>query len=248
MRSEQAVAMITGGASGLGLAMARRFVAGGYVTIIIGRNSQRLEQARKELGSQVFTYAFDLTRFDEIPELVKSVLVDHGQIDVLINNAGIHLKKPMLDIGNAEFIRVIQTNLIAPFVLSREVARHMVSRKHGHILHISSMAAQYGIPQVMAYTAAKAGIEGMTRAMAVELSPHGIRVNCIAPGFIETDMSSGALDNDPERKERVLARTPMGKLGCPNDVAEAAFFLSSPAARYITGEILRVDGGNAIGF
>jgi len=248
MYAEQAIAMITGGASGLGLAMAKRFATGGYTTIIIGRNAERLRQAKEQIGAHTFTYAFDLTHFDAIPDLVQSILNDHGHIDVLINNAGIHLKKPMQDIQNEEFIRVIQTNLIAPFVLSREVARHMLERQQGHILHISSMAAQYGIPQVMAYTAAKAGIEGMTRAMAVELSPHGIRVNCIAPGFIETDMSTGALDNDPERKERVLKRTPMGQLGCPNDVAEAAFFLSSPAARYITGEILRVDGGNAIGF
>lgn len=248
MYSAQAVAVITGGASGLGLAMAKRFAAGGYTTIIVGRNAERLAKAKEEIGKQVFAYVCDLTQFEAIPGLVNTILADHGHVDVLINNAGIHLKKPMQEIEHTEFLRVIETNLVAPFVLSREVARHMLSRHQGHILHISSMAAQYGIPQVMAYTAAKAGIEGMTRAMAVELSPHGIRVNCIAPGFIETDMSSGALDNDPERKARVLSRTPMGKLGCPSDVAEAAFFLSSPAARYITGEILRVDGGNAIGF
>ncbi|MCL6525205.1 MAG: SDR family oxidoreductase [Thermoflavifilum sp.] len=248
MHADQAVVVITGGASGLGLAMAKRFAAGGYITIIIGRNKNKLHHAQAEIGSRVHPYTFDLTRFEEIPQLVKSILDQHQHIDVLINNAGIHLKKPLLETENAAFTEVVHTNLIAPFVLSREVAKQMINQKKGHILFISSMAAQYGIPQVIAYTAAKAGIEGMTRAMAVELSPLGIRVNAIAPGFIETDMSNGALDNDPQRKERVLTRTPMGKLGCPEDVAEAAFFLSSESARYITGEILRVDGGNAIGF
>ena len=110
------------------------------------------------------------------------------------------------------------------------------------------MAAQYGIPYVIAYTAAKTGIEGMTKAMAVELSPEGIRVNCVAPGFIATNMSAKALDSDPQRKQKVLSRTPMGKLGLPEDVAEAIVYLSSDAAKYVTGVILPVDGGNSIGF
>ena len=113
---------------------------------------------------------------------------------------------------------------------------------------VSSMASQYGIPKVIAYTAAKSAVEGMTRGLAVELSPLGIRVNCIAPGFIETDMSSKALNGDKERKQRILSRTPMGKLGAPDDVAHAAVYLSSDAAGYITGIVLPVDGGNAIGF
>ena len=110
------------------------------------------------------------------------------------------------------------------------------------------MAAQYGIPKVIAYTAAKSAIEGMTKAMAVELSPLGIRINCVAPGFIKTDMSSKALDNDPERKNKVLSRTPMGYLGLPEDVADAVFYLSSASAKYVTGVIIPVDGGNSIGF
>ena len=110
------------------------------------------------------------------------------------------------------------------------------------------MASQYGIPKVIAYTASKSAIAGMTRAMATELSPHGIRVNCIAPGFIATDMSATALNNDPERKAKVLARTPIGMLGEPSDVGEAALFLASDAAKFITGVVLPVDGGNSIGF
>ena len=118
----------------------------------------------------------------------------------------------------------------------------------GSIINISSMASRYGIPKVIAYTASKSAIEGMTRAMAVDLSPKGIRVNCIAPGFIATDMSAKALNNDPERKNKVLSRTPMGQLGEAADIGDAVVFLASDAAKYITGVILPVDGGNSIGF
>ena len=110
------------------------------------------------------------------------------------------------------------------------------------------MAAHYGIPKVVAYAASKAAIEGMTRSMAVDLSPHGILVNCIAPGFIKTNMSSAALDSDPERKRRVLERTPLGTLGLPEDVANAVYFLVSDENAYITGTVIPVDGGNSIGF
>ena len=140
------------------------------------------------------------------------------------------------------------TNQTAVFALTREVGKYMVARRTGNIIMLSSMASQYGIPKVMGYTAAKAAVEGMTRALAVEWSPFGVRVNCIAPGFILTAMSSKALDDDPARKERVLTRTPMGRLGEPADVANAALFLASTQSKYITGVVLPVDGGNAIGF
>ena len=119
---------------------------------------------------------------------------------------------------------------------------------HGSIINISSMASQYGIPKVIAYTASKSAIEGMTRAMAVDLSPRGIRVNCIAPGFIATEMSARALNGDKERMQKVLSRTPMGALGQPADVADAALFLALDGAKYITGIVMPVDGGNSIGF
>jgi len=124
----------------------------------------------------------------------------------------------------------------------------MAERGCGCIIMVSSMASQYGIPKVVAYTASKAAVEGMTRALAVELSPKGIRVNCLAPGFIETPMSARALDQDPDRKRRVLERTPLGRLGKPEEVGYAAVFLASDAASYITGAVLAVDGGNSIGF
>ena len=146
------------------------------------------------------------------------------------------------------FQEVIHTNQTAVFTLTREVGKFMVPHGSGSIIMISSMASQYGIPKVVAYTASKSAIEGMTRALAVEWSPNGVRVNCIAPGFIITTMSSRAFNSDPERKAKVLSRTPMGVLGEPADIANAALFLASKQARFITGVVLPVDGGNSIGF
>lgn len=245
---EQKIAIVTGGASGLGYAVAEKFVKNSLRTIIIGRNEQKLKNARSSLGELCTPISFDLNELDQIPRLINKIEAEFGKIDILVNNAGVNLKKPFTEVRDEEFQQVILTNLTAVFSLSREVARVMLSRKSGCLINISSMAARYGIPQVIAYTAAKSGIEGMTKAMAVELSPHGIRVNCVAPGFIATDMSAQAFNGDPERKNKVLSRTPMGKLGMPADVAEAVYYFASDAAKYVTGTILPVDGGNSIGF
>ncbi|HMQ46230.1 MAG TPA: SDR family oxidoreductase [Saprospiraceae bacterium] len=241
--------LVTGGSSGIGFAIARRFLQEKFLVIITGRNKEKLDKAVDELGEGCNGILFDMEWLDQIPEFVQGILQANGSIDVLVNNAGINQKKPILEVSNEDFERIVRVNQTAVFVLSREVAKAMVNQpEKGVIIHISSMAAHYGLPQVIAYTSTKSALEGMTPAMAVELSPMGIRVNCIAPGFIRTAMSSKALDNDPERKQKVLSRTPAGHLGDPADVADAVFFLASDQARFITGEILRVDGGNAIGF
>ena len=191
----------------------------------------------------------DLSDLSSIPQLVNNIIEKHGRIDILVNNAGINMKKEFTEVTDEEFQKILLTNVTAVFSLSREVVKCMLEKQiKGSIVNISSMASQYGIPKVIAYTASKSAIEGMTRAMAVDLSPKGIRVNCIAPGFIATDMSAKALNNDPERKNKVLSRTPMGQLGEPADIGDAAVFLASDAAKYITGVILPVDGGNSIGF
>jgi NAD(P)-dependent dehydrogenase (short-subunit alcohol dehydrogenase family) len=182
-------AIITGGGSGIGLAIASRFVKADIRTIIIGRDTNKLTIAQQQLGNNCHLITHDL---NDLPSLLP--------------------------------------------------------RRKGNIINISSMASRYGIPKVIAYTASKAAIEGMTRAMAVELSPEGINVNCIAPGFIATEMSAKALNGDPERKQKVFARTPMGRLGDPGEIGDAAFFLASDQASYLTGVILPVDGGNSIGF
>ena len=248
MDTELKIAIVTGGASGLGLATATKLVENNIRTIIIGRNEQNLKEVIEKLGELCHYKVCDLSNLKAIPELVAGIVTEYGKIDILVNNAGINLKKAFTEVTDEEFELVIKTNLTSVFALSREVAKAMLNEKSGSIINISSMAAQYGIPYVIAYTAAKTGIEGMTKAMAVELSPEGIRVNCVAPGFIATNMSAKALDNDPQRKQKVLSRTPMGKLGLPEDVAEAIVYLSSDAAKYVTGVILPVDGGNSIGF
>jgi NAD(P)-dependent dehydrogenase (short-subunit alcohol dehydrogenase family) len=242
------VAIITGGATGLGKAIAKSFIQAGIYTIIAGRSKEKLEATVQELGDNCVYEIFDVTDFIAIPGFVNRVEKKYGTPDILVNNAGIHLKKPALEVTDEEFNRVIQTNQNAVFSLSRVVAAKMIEKKRGAILNISSMAAQYGIPKVVAYSAAKTAVEGMTRALAVEWSPKGIRVNAIAPGFIYSDMTAKALDSDPERKQKVFSRTPMGRMGQPEEVGSAALFLVSDAASYITGVVLPVDGGNSIGF
>ncbi len=242
------VVLVTGGASGLGYAIAAAFAEQGSRVIIVGRNEERLKTAQQRLGNHATYIAFDLNHIDRLGELTKQATEKAGEIDVLVNNAGVHLKKDALAVSNQEFQQVVLTNQTAVFAMTREVGKRMVARRAGNIIMLSSMASQYGIPKVMGYTAAKAAVEGMTRALAVEWSPFGVRVNCIAPGFITTAMSAKALDDDPARKERVLARTPMGRFGEPADVAQAALFLASAQSKYITGVVLPVDGGNAIGF
>lgn len=241
-------AVITGGSKGLGYAIAKAFVEYGAEVIITGRNKNDIDKACQQLGSKCKGMVFDMNNMQAIPAFVNETEATYGAADILVNNAGIHLKKDAIEVSDAEYEAIIRINQQAVFALSREWAKKMIPRKSGVILMVSSMASQYGIPKVIAYTAAKSAVEGMTRALAVELSPLGIRINCIAPGFIETDMSSKALNNDPERKQKVLSRTPMNKLGSPVDVAMAALYLCSPAAAYITGVVLPVDGGNSIGF
>jgi len=240
--------LVTGGGSGLGFAIASAFIANSSEVVIVGRNAARLKEARNLLGKRAHCITFDVTEIDRLPELVECVMETVGEVDVLVNNAGINMKKDVLHVTNKEFQGIIQTNQIAVFALTREILRSMVARRSGSVIMISSMASRYGIPKVIGYTASKSAVEGMTRALAVECAPFGIRVNCIAPGFIKTRMSSEALENDPERKHRVLARTPMGRMGEPADVAHAALFLGSEQSKFVTGVVLPVDGGNSIGF
>jgi len=242
------VAIITGGTSGLGLAMAKKFVENKILTIVTGRDEAKLKETKESLGELCVPIKMDITELDQIPSHIKKITEKFGRIDILVNNAGINLKKELTEVTDEEFQKILLTNLSSVFAISREVSKVMIAQKKGYIINISSMAAHYGLPKVVAYASSKAAIEGMTRSMAVELSPKGILVNCIAPGFIKTKMSSTALDSDPERKRRVLERTPMGELGLPEDVANTAYFLVSNENKYITGAVIPVDGGNSIGF
>jgi len=242
------VALVTGGGSGLGFAIAKKFLEDGMTVIIAGRDAEKLEKAREQLGDRCHARPCDVSVLPSIVGYVESLISEFGQLDVLVNNAGINQKKEFTEVTDEEFQRILTTNLCAVFAMSREVVKHMLPRGSGSIINISSMAAQYGLPKVIAYSASKTAIDGMTRAMAVELSPKGIRVNAIAPGFIYSEMTAKALDSDPERKAKVFGRTPMGIMGQPEDIGNAALYLAGDGAKFVTGVVLTVDGGNSIGF
>jgi NAD(P)-dependent dehydrogenase (short-subunit alcohol dehydrogenase family) len=241
-------AIVTGGGSGLGLAIAKSFTENGIETIIVGRDEEKLKQAKQTLGALCHYKICNLSNLKEIPSLVENIVEEFGAIDILVNNAGINQKKEFTEVTDDEFQQILTTNVVAVFSLSREVVKNMLTRNSGCIINISSMAAQYGLPKVIAYSASKTAIDGMTRAMATELSPKGIRVNAIAPGFIYSAMTEKALNSDPERKAKVFGRTPMGHMGQPEDIGAAALYLASEGAKYVTGVVLPIDGGNSIGF
>lgn len=241
-------ALITGGGTGLGLGIAKCFVAAGAKVVIVGRRKEELEKAGAELGANAFALVGDVTKLETIPQLVHQAETLAGPISILVNNAGVHLKKSALETSDAEFHTVLQTHVFGAFALSREIGKGMVARKHGSILFTASMATIFGIPLVVAYSAAKSAYAGIVRTLAVELGPKGVRVNAIAPGWIESNMMSKALSGDSARKAKILGRTPMDKFGRAEDIGWAAVYLCSPAAQFVTGVILPVDGGASIGF
>lgn len=240
--------VVTGGNSGLGFATAQKFCIADYKTYIIGRNPTKTKKAAEDLGENAIPVIFDLDDLESIPQLIAHIGSESENIDVLVNNAGINMKKELTEVTDADFDKIIHTNVKSVFAVSREVVKVMQQNGGGNIVNISSMAAQYGIPKVIAYSASKTAIEGMTRAMAVDLAQFNIRVNCIAPGFIETPMTAKALNTDQQRKDKVFSRTPMGKMGQPSDIADAVYYFAGYEARFVTGVVMCVDGGNSIGF
>jgi NAD(P)-dependent dehydrogenase (short-subunit alcohol dehydrogenase family) len=246
------VALITGGGTGLGLGVARCFVQAGAKVVIAGRREDVLKTATAELGEGASYRVFDVTGEASgaagAEELVAGISRDVGPLSILVNNAGIHLKKPAVETSDEEFRQVFDTHVFGAFSLTRAALTGMIERRHGSVLFMASMASLFGIPQVVAYSAAKSAYLGLVRTLAVEVSGHGVRVNAIAPGWIQSDMVSKALDNDAPRKQRILGRTPMNRLGDPEDIGWAAVYLCSPAASFVTGTVLAVDGGISIGF
>jgi gluconate 5-dehydrogenase len=247
-RLDGQLALVTGGGSGLGLAISQALIEAGATVVITGRRQARLQQACEQLGPAAHYIRHDVTELDSISDLVQGIETRLQPIDILVNNAGIHFKKWATETESIEMEQMMQTHLFGGFALSRACGKRMIERRHGSIVMILSMAALFGIPQVSAYTAAKSALLGLTRALATEFSPHNVRVNGIAPGWIETDMSRGAFDGDPRRLQKVLDRTPLNRLGEPLDIGHAAVYLCSPAAKFVTGVILPVDGGASIGF
>jgi gluconate 5-dehydrogenase len=248
-RLDGEIALVTGGGTGLGLGMARCLRAAGAKVVITGRRADPLDLAVAKLGNGVFAVPHDVTDLAAAPDLVaRAAKLAGGAPTILVNNAGIHLKKPALETGDDEFNAVIQTHVSAAFALTRAAAPGMIAQGRGSVIFISSMTAFMGMSLVVAYSAAKSAVTGLVMTLSGELSPQGVRVNAIAPGWIDSPMLRKAIDADPERKRKIIGRIQMEGFGHPDDIGWAAVFLSSPAARYITGQILPVDGGGTSGF
>lgn len=245
---EGKIALVTGGGSGIGFYIAQCLAQAGARIVITGRREDVLKEALPKLGAGASYFVNDITDLKSLPALIEEIENQVGAIDILVNNAGINMKKHAVEVSDEDFDRIIQTNLHAVFSITRECGKRMVARKRGSILMITSMAALYGIDRVVAYTASKSAVGGMVKGLTTEFSPYNVRVNAIAPGFIETPMMLTAMNGDPSRRDKAMDRTPMGIWGKPDDIGWAAVFLSSEAAKFITGVSLPVDGGNSIGF
>ena len=241
-------AMITGGGTGLGFGIAKCFVAAGARVAIVGRRQKELDSACAALGGNAVAVRGDVTQLEGTGELLDAAEKLAGPISILVNNAGVHLKKDAVDTTDSEFAGVLETHVLGAFALTRETGRRMIKRKSGSIVFIASMASFMGIPKIIAYTTAKTATLGLVRALAMEWGADGVRVNAIAPGWVRSAMLEQALAGDPTRKSRILGRTALGDFGEAEDIGWAAVYLCSRAGRFVTGTVLPVDGGAAMGF
>lgn len=236
------VAVITGGNKGLGLAQTKRFSEEGYRVVVVARSEGQLS----EVHGNVSLLRHDLlTR--EPADYLTEVHRDEGGIDVLVNNAGMHLKKPVWEVSSEELNDVLQLNVGAMFAACGRFVE-LCHNKGGSIVNVSSMGGILALPSAAAYVTAKTAVVGLTRSVATDAAPFGIRCNAVSPGFIETDMTRAILTKDPERRDRIERRIPTHSFGTPGDVADAIYYLASERAAYINGINLPVDGGYAIGF
>ncbi|TYA71737.1 SDR family NAD(P)-dependent oxidoreductase [Seonamhaeicola marinus] len=242
------LALVTGGGTGIGLGIAKALVEAGAKVVVTGRREAILKEAINELGSNAYYRVNDITDKSAIPELVKDIESNIGGIDILVNNAGIHHKAWAQDTTDEDFERVIQTNLISVFALTRECAKKMIERKSGSIIMIGSMAGLFGIDRVIAYSASKTALTGLVNSLTTEYAKDNVRVNAIAPGWITSNMFLNAVNKDQARKQQITNRIAMDHFGTTEDIGNAAVFLSSEGAKYITGVILPVDGGATVNF
>jgi len=238
------VALVTGAYRGLGFAIARGMAEAGATVVLNGRKRDELDKAAQALPG-ADTAVFDVTKRDAVASGVRDVIERHGRIDILVNNAGIQRRAPFADFPQQDWDDIIATNLTAPFVVSQAVVHGMIERKAGKIIHIASLMSDLARPTVVPYTAAKGGVRQLTRGMAIELAPHNIQVNAIAPGYFATEMNRALID-DKEFDAWVRKRTPAGRWGEPSEIAGLAVFLASSAANYMTGQLLVMDGGMSV--
>jgi NAD(P)-dependent dehydrogenase (short-subunit alcohol dehydrogenase family) len=238
------VVVITGGAEGIGWATARKFAASGYHVAIADIREEMARSRSAELGEDHHAISCDVSSEEDVSAAVAGVVERFGRLDVVVNNAGIgnpHL--PTLEQSVESFDRILSIHLTGTFAVSREAAKVMIPAREGAIVNISSIAGLTGLPRRNAYGAAKAGIAAMTRSMACEWAGWGIRVNAVAPGFVATELVKKLETDGSIDLPRLESRIPMGRLAKPEEIAEAIFFLGSPAASYVTGAVLSVDGG-----
>jgi NAD(P)-dependent dehydrogenase (short-subunit alcohol dehydrogenase family) len=235
-------ALVTGGGSGLGFAIARCFLTAGARVTISGTDEAKLSAACAALGPGVRGHAFDVRDVDGAEAFADRIEAECGPVSILVNNAGRTVKKPIDEMTPAEFQAVLDVHVGGAFALSRAFLRQIEGQR-GSILFTASMSSFLGIPNVTGYSAAKAAHVGMIRALATELAPRGVRVNGVAPGWIDTPLFRSATSGDPARRAKIDGRIPMGRLGQPEDIGWAMTYLASPAANYVTGHIIVVDGG-----
>jgi NAD(P)-dependent dehydrogenase (short-subunit alcohol dehydrogenase family) len=241
--SKKEVALITGGGTGIGLAVAKKLHSMNKIVVLTGRRKEKLLSAKKKIKSRCHIIEHDISKLDSIPSLVSEVEKSIGPINYLINNAGMHLRKIAIETSDQEWKDVIDTNLNSVFSLSRECAKKMIRRKSGNIILVGSVTTIMGLPDVSAYATSKTALSGLARTLAIELGKYSINVNCICPGFIQTDIFKRVRKKDPNRFKKILSRTPLDRFGKVEDISNVVGFLCSPEAKFITGTTLPVDGG-----
>jgi 3-oxoacyl-[acyl-carrier protein] reductase len=239
--NEAPLTLISGGSRGLGLAIVKHLLKEGYQVATFSRSvTEGFERLREEHRDKLFYFYGDMAQRDTIEEVVKKIERDIGPIGVLINNAGIALDGVLATMPSGQIEQLISINLTGTILLTRLVVRRMIVRCRGNVLNISSIIGLRGYAGLAAYSATKAGLDGMTRALARELGPRNIRVNAIAPGYLETEMTKKL---DARQRNQIIRRTPMGRLGLPEDVIGVVSFLLAPASSFITGQTIVIDGG-----
>ncbi|MBS1155532.1 MAG: 3-oxoacyl-ACP reductase [Proteobacteria bacterium] len=245
---EGKTALITGAASGLGYAMAQCMISSGAKVIIADLDAEKAKSAAQSLGPKAYWSQFNVVNTDKTEQWVSDLIHEHKTIDILVNNAGNHCKKTIEDMTVADFESVLDVHVVGAFSVTKALVPHLKKQGKACVLFTASMTSFMGMPNVAGYSAAKSAYLGLIRGLATELAPNGVRVNGIAPGWIDTPMLRKAISGDDERKNKILGRTPMKCFGSPEDIGWAACYLASDAAKFVNGHVLVVDGGALIGF